>query len=247
MIGLNSGLLGVRRVPTTGSATGLWVPNEQSLAQRAGIWPAGPVSGPDYGTKKLAVLFEGANNSTTFTDSGANAVSITAYNGAKITTATFAQGTSSGEFARSSSSYVGFASLGALNFGTGDFSIKFRARMTNLPSPGQAYTVICGLAIFDNTVPYISFDASGSSVTLRLGFHWLGTNITSSAFSVSANTWYDYEVSRTGTTINIKQGGTTVGTGTFGSTVNLGAGGTTIGGNEASNNFDGQLDELVVE
>lgn len=39
MLGLNSGLLGVRRVPTTDSASGLWVPNEQSLAKRAAIWP----------------------------------------------------------------------------------------------------------------------------------------------------------------------------------------------------------------
>lgn len=39
MLGLNSGLLGVRRVPTTGNASGLWVPNEQSLAKRAAIWP----------------------------------------------------------------------------------------------------------------------------------------------------------------------------------------------------------------
>jgi hypothetical protein len=39
MLGLNSGLLGVRRVPATGSASGLWVPNEQSLAKRAGTWP----------------------------------------------------------------------------------------------------------------------------------------------------------------------------------------------------------------
>ena len=39
MIGFNSGLLGVRRVPTTGSAPGVWVPNEQVLAQRAAIWP----------------------------------------------------------------------------------------------------------------------------------------------------------------------------------------------------------------
>ena len=43
MIGLNSGLLGVRRVPTTATASGLWVPNEQVLAKRAGIWPASPV------------------------------------------------------------------------------------------------------------------------------------------------------------------------------------------------------------
>lgn len=39
MLGLNSGLLGVRRVPSAGSASGLWVPNEQSLARQAGIWP----------------------------------------------------------------------------------------------------------------------------------------------------------------------------------------------------------------
>jgi hypothetical protein len=40
MLGLNSGLLGVRRVPTAGSASGLWTPNEQVLAQRAAIWPS---------------------------------------------------------------------------------------------------------------------------------------------------------------------------------------------------------------
>lgn len=39
MLGFNGGLLGARRVPTTGAASGLWVPNEQSVAQRAGIWP----------------------------------------------------------------------------------------------------------------------------------------------------------------------------------------------------------------
>jgi hypothetical protein len=213
-----------------------------------GFLSAATASAPiNYGGKKLAVLFEGANNSTTFTDSGANAVSITAYNGAKITTATFGQGTSSGEFARSSSSYVGFASLGALNFGTGDFNIKFRARMTSLPSPGQAYTVICALATYNNTVPRIEIFNMGSGTVLRFTLPSLGTIIDSSALLISTNTWYDFEVSRTGTTINIKQGGTTVGTGTFGSVVNLGAGGTTIGGNEASNNFDGQLDELLIE
>lgn len=39
MIGLNSGLIGVRRLPTTGSASGIWTPNEQSLAKRDINWP----------------------------------------------------------------------------------------------------------------------------------------------------------------------------------------------------------------
>lgn len=39
MIGLNSGLIGVRRVPASDSAPGIWSLNEQSLAKRATIWP----------------------------------------------------------------------------------------------------------------------------------------------------------------------------------------------------------------
>jgi hypothetical protein len=39
MIGLNGGLLGVRKVPSLVTASGVWVPNEQSLAKQAGIWP----------------------------------------------------------------------------------------------------------------------------------------------------------------------------------------------------------------
>jgi hypothetical protein len=39
MLGLNGGLMGVRKVPTTGTATGVWDQNEQSVAKRANIWP----------------------------------------------------------------------------------------------------------------------------------------------------------------------------------------------------------------
>jgi hypothetical protein len=39
MLGFNGGLLGVRKVPTGASASGLWFQNEQSVARRAGIWP----------------------------------------------------------------------------------------------------------------------------------------------------------------------------------------------------------------
>ena len=47
MLGFNGGLLGVRKVPTQESASGLWALNEQSMAKRAGIWPIlGPGGGP---------------------------------------------------------------------------------------------------------------------------------------------------------------------------------------------------------
>jgi len=41
MLGFNGGLMGVRRTSTTGAASGLWFQNEQSVAQRAAIWPLG--------------------------------------------------------------------------------------------------------------------------------------------------------------------------------------------------------------
>lgn len=46
MLGFNGGLMGVRKVPAAGSASGLWFQNEQSVAKRAGIWPV--TSGTAY-------------------------------------------------------------------------------------------------------------------------------------------------------------------------------------------------------
>jgi hypothetical protein len=40
MLGFNGGLMGVRRTPTAGAASGLWFQNEQSVAKRAAIWPS---------------------------------------------------------------------------------------------------------------------------------------------------------------------------------------------------------------
>jgi hypothetical protein len=48
MLGFNGGLMGVRRTPTTSSASGLWFQNEQSVAQRAGIWPFAAASTARY-------------------------------------------------------------------------------------------------------------------------------------------------------------------------------------------------------
>jgi hypothetical protein len=38
-IGTNGGLIGPRRVPSTGNASGVWDPEEQKLAKGAGVWP----------------------------------------------------------------------------------------------------------------------------------------------------------------------------------------------------------------
>ena len=39
MIGANGGLVGARRVPSLGGASGIWTPNEQVLSRRENAWP----------------------------------------------------------------------------------------------------------------------------------------------------------------------------------------------------------------
>jgi hypothetical protein len=64
MLGFNGGLMGVRRVPTAGAASGLWFQNEQSVAQRAAIWPAAPASN-EARYFRLAVFADTALDSNT--------------------------------------------------------------------------------------------------------------------------------------------------------------------------------------
>jgi len=68
MLGFNGGLLGKRRVPSVGVASGLWFPNEQSVAQRAGIWPE-VVTDPTPGLSPL-LWYDFADESTVSVSSG---------------------------------------------------------------------------------------------------------------------------------------------------------------------------------
>ena len=73
MIGLNGGLIGVRRVPSTSLAPGVWTQDEQSVAKRAGIWPSYSTD-PTAGL--LPVLWYDFADETTVTTSGTNLTQI---------------------------------------------------------------------------------------------------------------------------------------------------------------------------
>jgi len=79
MLGFNGGLMGVRRTPTTGTASGLWFQNEQSVAQRAGIWP---ISG---GQVTRYVRFANFAN-TTLNDNTLDLAEIRFFNGDTVYT-----------------------------------------------------------------------------------------------------------------------------------------------------------------
>jgi hypothetical protein len=98
MLGFNGGLMGVSRTPTTSSASGLWFQNEQSVAQRAAIWPSVQATDPNFASVSLLLHMDGSNNSTTFTDSSSSALAITANGNAKISTTQSKFGGASGLF-----------------------------------------------------------------------------------------------------------------------------------------------------
>ena len=61
MLGFNGGLVGKERLATSAAlgCSGLWLPNEQSVAKRATKWPFGPTEVPNIGDAFLGGFFAG--------------------------------------------------------------------------------------------------------------------------------------------------------------------------------------------
>lgn len=133
LIGANGGLLGSQRSTTTSTGVGLWTPNEQVLLRRANVWPR--TDDVYYSNVALLLHMDGTNNSTTFTDSGPSAVSVTASGDAKISTAQSKFGGASGAF-DGTGDYIS-GTLAA--FGTNDFTIEAWVRMTSFANYRMLY------------------------------------------------------------------------------------------------------------
>ena len=114
-IGNNGGLMGVRRVPGTGEASGIWDFDEQSIAKRAGIWPA---TGDPYWNNVSLLL--PMNNG--FQDIGPNSLPVTAYGNAQISSAQGKWSGTSGYFG--GSGYINSPANDAFKFGFNDFTIE---------------------------------------------------------------------------------------------------------------------------
>jgi hypothetical protein len=206
MIGFNSGLLGVRRVPTTGTATGVWVPNEQVLAQRAGIWPAGAGGDPDFSSVSLLLHMDGTNGSTTFTDVSANAFAVTAFGNAQVTTTDPKFGTGALTL-DGTGDYLTVAADAAFQFGTGDFTVECWVYVNSVGNTGL-----------------FTFGGSGSGLQVNLfSGQWnLGTAGAggSALASITTGAWQHLAVTRSGSSLRMFIDGTQIGS-TLTDTTNL--------------------------
>lgn len=83
-LGTNGGLIGPRRVATTGNASGSWALDEQCDAVRQAIWPS-TGGDPYWANVSLLLHMDGSNGSTTFTDSSQYSRTPTSSTGALTT------------------------------------------------------------------------------------------------------------------------------------------------------------------
>ena len=193
----NGGVSGIRRVPTTSAATGIWDLHQQNEAKRAGIWPQ-PGGDPNFSSVSLLLHMNGSNGSTTFTDSSSNALTVTASGNAQISTAQSKFGGASGLF-DGSGDYLSLSTASALGMGSGDFTIEYFVRFTASGTQVHLDQRGSGTALYiysSGTTLYFADDVA-NRIT--------GTS------ALTADTWHHIAVSKSGSSTKLFVDGTQVG------------------------------------
>lgn len=200
----------------------------------------------DYSKVSLLLHMDGANNSTTFTDSSPNALTVSVFGGAKISTAQSKFRGASGLF-NGSTDYLTVPYSSLFEIGSGDVTIECWVYVTSAPS--NAYDIATtnqavsgngwGLRLGSNMRPLFIFNTGGNT-----GY----TEVTATS-AISLNTWTHLAGVRYGNNIYIYVNGVSANTptavsGTQYSTFT----GLSIGRNatNASWYYAGYIDELRV-
>jgi hypothetical protein len=146
---------------------------------------AGSVPGTDQNFSSVALLlpFEGANNSTTFTDLSLNSLVATAGGNAKISNAQSQYGGASASF-DGSGDYIQFTDSNSVLDLPGDFTLEFWLYRTNA-SNKHAFVQIGNLVVY----------ADAADGTLRV---WDGSGLALAGGTISTATWQNGAITRAG-------------------------------------------------
>ena len=205
-----------------------------------------PQYDPDFSSNSLLLHFEGSNNSTTFTDSSANANTVSVFGNAKLSTSRSRFGAASGIYDGSGDYLTCPAPPGGLfDFASSDFTLQVSIYTTTVSGiqqiagvwPSDA-TSSWRLIIVDDTIEFIW--RSGSIITV------------SSSSCITANTWLDIAAKRVGSDLLLVCNATQVGIGSISSIAANPAGGLLdigrqqdgLGGNVWG--FNGSMDEMRI-
>jgi hypothetical protein len=193
----------------------------------------------------LLLNFDGANNSTTFTDSSSNNLTATRNGNTIISTTESKFGNSSGYF-DGTGDYLAFSGT-EFNFASSDFTIEAWIRPSSVTGTRVIFSKRASTAIYGGLVFFVNGNLLGFSATNN-GSSW-GVDFNSGSSTLSINTWYHVAVTRNNNTFRIFLNGIEVGSQTINSfiistnahNVVIGAGGA-IGGEE----FFGYIDDLRI-
>lgn len=111
--------------PTSLAARGIWSLRDAYAAQRSIAWPLGVAA-----STQLLLHFNGANNSTTFTDSSGAARTVTRVGSPVISTAASKFGGASGSFP-GSGSYLTVADANSIELGSGALAMEMWINTTS--------------------------------------------------------------------------------------------------------------------
>jgi hypothetical protein len=208
------------------------------------------LSGPDAYTV-LLLHCDGADGSTTFTDSSSSAKSVTANGNAQIDTAQSKFGGASGLF-DGTTDYLTLADSSDWAFGTGDFTIDFWVRFN-----GDSANDMRILRQFVDTDNYWEIHKTAGTSSGDFYFFYRNAAATKAYYKYtwdpSANTWYHIALVRNGTNFYLFLDGvltswttvtTAISTNDLG---DIGAGTLYIGASsDASKSLNGWLDEFRI-
>ena len=162
------------------------------------VWAPTPTD-PDFANVSLLLHMDGADESTTFTDSSANAVTVTANGGAEISTAESKFGGASGYFDGVDSSIEASVSLGE----TGDFTCECWFRAESIAESG--------IVNQGNSDSFGNFAVALSPTGQIYLYASNDVRIMSDAETVEAGEWYHLALCRQGTTTTLFLNGTSIG------------------------------------
>jgi hypothetical protein len=198
---------------------------------------------PDAFTK-LLLHCDGVNASTTFTDSSANAFTVTPNGNAQISTAQSKFGGASALF-DGSGDYLSIADHADFEFGSGDFTIDWWMRPSGL---GGSQTIITKRAGLADSGSFHVF-ASGASVLFYASSSGSGSWEVASGVAlgtIADNTWSHHEVVRSGNNFYCFKDGVQTGSTSSALTLVDEAHPVLIGGEAAGQYYNGCIDELRI-
>ena len=234
---LNGAFRGKVKTPTSVAAEGAWGSENVHLARVGNIWPTGGPTDDNWSSVSSLLLFDGANNSTTFTDSK-NGATITATGSPVISTAQSKFGGAS--LYLDGSSYLTIPNVSGNHTFAGDFTIEFW--MYSAMSSGFWIGMVSTSG--SNSTGRFNILNRGSEDKLYVEYND-GSNNTATSTSgvVNDSAWHHVAITRSGSTFQIWRDGSSVYSSTLSHTFGNDAKDILIGYNPFDENyFTGYID-----